>query len=168
MSDHIEKREIFQETGYTRGRMATLAVNKRARYDYEILDTFEGGLVLTGPEVKSAKNGRMQLKGAFVHIRDGEAWLVNSFIAKYGPAGAQPNYDPNRNRKILLHKRQINKLIGKSKAEGLTLVPLKVYTKRDLIKIEIGIGKGKKAHDKREAIKKRDVDRQIRQKMKEQ
>lgn len=123
--------------------------------------------MLTGAEVKAAKAGRMQLKGAFVHIRGAEAWLKNAFIAKYAPAGPQPDYEPNRDRKILLHKRQIKKLVGKTGMEGLTVIPLKVYIKRDLIKVEIGIGRGKKKHEKREAIKKRDVDREIRAKMKE-
>lgn len=147
--------------------MATLAQNKRARFDYEILDTYEGGLVLSGAEVKSAKTGRMQISGAFVFIRDGEAWLKNAFIAPYGPAGEQPEYESNQDRKILLHKREIRRLIGKSEAEGLTIVPLSVYVKGGLIKIEIGVAKGKKQHEKRDAIKKRDVVRELRAKMKE-
>ena len=147
--------------------MPIYATNKRALYDYEILDKLEGGLVLTGGEVKSVKSGRMQLKGAFVHIRGEQAWLKNAFIAKYGPAGPQPDYEPNKDRKILLHKRQIKRLIGKKQTEGFTIIPLRVYSKRDLIKIEIGVGKGKKQHEKQETIKKRDVQKRLREKMKE-
>jgi SsrA-binding protein len=147
--------------------MPKLADNKKVRFDYEILATYEGGLVLTGAEVKAAKGGRMQLKGAFLHIRKGELWLKNAFIAKYGPAGPQPEYDPYQDRKVLVHARELKKLIGKSQAEGLTLAPLSVYTKNSLIKVEFGLVRGKKKHEKRDAIKKRDVQRQMQERMKE-
>ena len=152
---------------YTFCAMPKHADNKKVRFDYEILETFEGGLVLTGAEVKSIKSGRMQLKGSFLHIRKGELWLKNAFIAKYGPAGPQPEYDPYKDRKVLMHAREISKLIGKAQADGLTLAPLSVYTKKDLIKIEFGLVRGKKKHEKRDAIKKRDVQRQMQERMKE-
>lgn len=148
--------------------MPTLAINKKARFDYEILDTHEAGLVLTGPEVKSVKGGQVQLKGAFLHIKKGELWLKNAFIAKYKPSSShQDEYDAQQDRKVLVHKRELKRLIGKKHAEGLTIVPLSIYTKGNLIKLEFAVARGKKKYEKRETIKKRDVDRQLRQKMKE-
>lgn len=147
--------------------MDSLAINKRAQYDFEFLETFEGGLVLTGPEVKSAKAGHIQLKGAFIMIRDGAPWLKNALISRYAPAGSQESYDPYRNRKILLRRRDIDKLVGKINTQGLTLVPIKVYTHRNFVKISFALARGKKKYEKRAAIKKREVDRQIREKMRE-
>jgi SsrA-binding protein len=147
--------------------MPKLAENKKAFFDYEILETFEGGLALIGAEVKSAKAGHMQLKGAFLHIRAGELWLKNAFISKYAPAGKQESYDPSRDRKVLMHRREISRLIGKSQQEGLTLVPICVYTKRQFVKLEFGLARGKKQYEKRESIKKRDIERQLREKMRE-
>ncbi len=148
--------------------MSTLAVNKKAKFDYEILDTHEAGLVLTGPEVKSVKAGQVQLKGAFLHIKNGELWLKNAFIAKYKPAASyQEDYDAQRDRKVLVHKRELKRLIGKKQAEGLTIVPLSIYTKGNLIKLQFAVARGKKKYEKRETIKKRDVDRQLRARMKE-
>jgi len=146
--------------------METLAINKRATYDFEFLETFEGGLVLTGPEVKSAKASHIQLKGAFIMIRGGELWLKNALISRYEPAGQQDSYDPYRNRKILIRRRDINKLIGKINNQGLTLVPIKVYLDRNLVKVAFALAKGKKKFEKRAVIKKREIDRQIREKMK--
>ncbi len=147
--------------------MPTLAVNKRAGYDYDILDRFEGGLALTGPEVKSAKAGHIQLKGAFLHVRGGELWLKNAFITRYAPAGPQPGYDPSRDRKVLVHKRELGRVAGKVQAEGLTLVPISVYTRGNLVKIEFALARGKRQFEKREAIKKREVQRSLRERMKE-
>jgi SsrA-binding protein len=152
--------------------MSTLAVNKRARFDYDIADTYEAGLVLRGYEVKSVKNGHISLKGAFVTIKSSggknpEVYLTNAHISKYKKATTIDEYDPDRPRKLLLHAKQIGQLIGKKKETGLTLVPLKVYTTRGLIKLEFGIGRGKKKYDKRESIKKRDTDRIIRRAVKE-
>jgi len=145
-----------------------LAINKRAKFDYELQETIEAGLVLTGPEVKSAKAGSVQLKGAFLDIRGGQLWLKNSFISKYPPAAsAQTEYDPSRDRKVLVHKREMKRLIGKKKADGFTLVPVEIYLKGNLVKLAFAIGKGKKVYEKREAIKKRDVQKQIRQHMRE-
>ena len=147
--------------------MTTFAVNKRAKFDYDLQETIEAGLVLTGAEVKSVKLGHIQLKGAFLDIKKGELWLKNAHISKYGPAGVQEGYVPDKSRKVLVHKRQLKRLIGKKKAEGLTLVPVRVYNKGNFVKLEFAVAKGKKQHEKRETIKKRDIDRQLRQKMKE-
>ena len=148
-------------------RMPTLALNKRASHDYTFLQKFEGGLVLTGPEVKSAKKGQIQLQGAFVTVHNEELWLTNSLIAKYGPAGEQPQYDPRRSRKVLVHKKQIRELIGKSQQQGLTIVPISVYTRGSLVKIEFALARGKKQYEKREKIKKREIERELRGRMKE-
>lgn len=145
-----------------------LAVNKRAHFDYEILNSYEAGIVLSGQEVKSVKTGHVSLKGAFVVLkrRPGkelpEAHLINAYIPPYKHAGPLPSYDPSRPRKLLLRKNEIRYLVGKKQEEGLTLVPLKIYTKHSLIKLEFGIGKGKKKADKRETIKKREVERKLR------
>lgn len=144
--------------------MPILAVNKRANYEYEILQKFEAGLKLTGQETKSAKAGNVQLKGAYVTITNGEATIINMHIGKYAKAGALPSYNPTRTRQLLLNKREINYLIGKRQEQGLTLVPLRVYTKRNRVKLEFGIGRGKKKFDKREDIKKRDLQRDLRRK----
>ncbi len=141
--------------------MNILAVNKRANYDYDISDRFEAGLVLRGYEVKSVKTGHISLKGSFVTARGEELYLTNANIPLYKHAGAIPNYDPTAPRKLLLHKREIAHLLGKSRVEGLTLVPIRVYTKRGLLKLEFGIGKGRKKHDKRDVIRKRESDRKI-------
>lgn len=147
--------------------MPTLAFNKRANFDYEISDKYEAGLVLFGHEVKSVKTGHINLAGSFVTVKNTgknipELLLVNAHIPLYAKADPKTVYEPTRPRKLLLHKNEIKKLIGKKQEQGLTLVPIKVYTKRSLIKLEFGIGRGKKKIDKRETIKKRDIDRQIR------
>lgn len=147
--------------------MPILALNKKAKFDYEILQRIEAGLVLTGAEVKSIKSGSVQLKGAFLHISKNELWLKNAYVAAYKPAGTKKEYDPYQDRKVLVHKRELNKLIGKRQSEGLTLIPLSLYTKGDLIKLEFGLARGKKKFEKRDAIKKRDIDRRLREKMKE-
>lgn len=141
--------------------MATLAVNKRARFDYQILETFEAGLVLAGYEVKSIKTGHISLQGAFVIIKDDEAFLLNAFVPPYQPKNTPLDYDPSRTRKLLLHKSEIKALIGKSKQQGLTLAPLRVYTKHGKIKLEFGLAKGKKKIDKRQQIAKREAKRKI-------
>jgi SsrA-binding protein len=136
--------------------MKILAINKRASFDYEILEKLEGGLVLTGNEVKSIKTGHINLKGSYVTISRNELYLTNANIPAYQPKNMPEDYDANRSRKVLIHKRQIKSLIGKISHKGLTLVPIKVYSKHGLIKLEFGIGKGKKKIDKREDIKKRE------------
>lgn len=148
--------------------MSILAFNKRANFDYEILEKYEAGLVLLGHEVKSVKTGHISLKGAFVTVKAArgkplpELHLINAHIPLYKHAGTVKSYDPYRSRKLLLKKNEIRHLIGKKQEQGLTLVPIKIYTKHSFIKLEFGIGKGKKKRDKREAIKKRDVLRDIR------
>lgn len=140
--------------------MPHLAENKQARYDYEILETFEAGIVLTGPEVKAAKLGQINLRGSYVTIRDNAAWLLNCHISAYKPANLQ-SYSPTRTRKLLLKKQEIDTLIGKSKAAGQTLVPLSIFSKRGLVKVDIALARGKKQKDKRDDIKKREAKRDI-------
>jgi len=146
--------------------MNILAVNKRAYFDYEIKDTFEAGLVLKGYEVKSIKTGHVSLKESFVTVRGKELYLTNSHIPLYKHAGKIPNYDPTAPRKLMLKKSEIKQLIGKVRVQGLTLVPIKLYTKRRLIKLQFGIGKGKKEYDKRQEIAQREDDRKIRRELK--
>jgi SsrA-binding protein len=146
--------------------MAILAINKRAHFDYEISDKFEAGLMLAGQEVKSAKTGHISLKESFVTIRGTELYLTNANIPFYKHAGKMKNYDPTRPRKLLLRKAEIARLIGKSQVEGLTLVPIRVYTKKRYIKLEFGVGKGKKEYDKRHSIAKREAEKKIKQALK--
>ncbi|NJL82173.1 MAG: SsrA-binding protein SmpB [Chloroflexaceae bacterium] len=143
-----------------------MADNRQARHLYEILETYEAGLQLTGTEVKSIRAGRANLKDGFALIRDGEAWLLNVHISPYQASGQYFNHDPRRTRKLLLHRREISKLIGKLEQQGLTLVPLKLYFKNGWIKISLGLAKGKKLHDKRETLKRRQDDREMARAMK--
>lgn len=136
--------------------MPTYAINKRANFDYEILEKLEGGLVLAGYEVKSIKTGHISLKGAFVTIHENEAFLTNANIPAYQAKNMPQEYDPNQSRKVLIRKREIKSLLGKISQKGLTLVPIKVYSSHGLIKLEFGVGKGKRKIDKREDIKKRE------------
>jgi SsrA-binding protein len=138
--------------------------NKQARFDYEILEKFEAGLELFGYEVKSIKKGLISIKNAFVTLKSQpktELFLTNANISKYQQAGTIPHFDPTRSRKLLLHKREINYLIGKLQQKGLTLVPLSVYASNNRVKLEFGLAKGKKKFDKRETIKRRELDREI-------
>jgi len=143
-----------------------LAFNKRAKFDYEILETLEAGLVLLGTEVKSVRAGNMSLKGAFVTIHDEEAWLTNATIPPWQVKNAPDDYDPVRSRKVLLKKSDIAQLIGNKQSQGLTIVPISVYNKGARIKLKIALAKGKKKHDKKQSKKeadiKRDVDRVLR------
>ncbi|HJN62245.1 MAG TPA: SsrA-binding protein SmpB [Candidatus Parcubacteria bacterium] len=147
--------------------MKPLAENKKAYFNYEILEKLEAGLVLIGQEVKSIKLGRINLAGSYVVLKGNEFFLVGSNVPPYQPKNALPDYEPQRPRKLLLKKAEIKYLIGKSSQKSLTLVPLKVYTKRGKIKIEFAIVRGKRKSDKRERIKKRESDREIRRAMKE-
>ena len=146
--------------------MPLLASNKKARFDYQLLEKYEAGLALFGYEAKSAKMGQVSLKGSFITVRtsDGrpELYIVNCQISPYKNAGPLPGYDPRRERKLLLHRREIDSLVGKSRTEGLTLIPLEIYTNHSFLKLRFAVGKGKKLYDKREAIKKRDLDRRLR------
>jgi SsrA-binding protein len=141
--------------------MTTLALNKKAKFNYEFLEKYEAGLVLFGHEVKSIKTGHISLKGAFVTIHNGELYLTNALIPLYQHAGNIKNYDPNRSRKLLVKKSEIRSLVGKKTQVGLTMVPIRVYTKRNLIKLEFALAKGKTKYDKRNVLKKRDTDRNI-------
>jgi len=146
--------------------MKTFAENKKAYFNYQILEKFEAGMVLIGTEVKSIKSGRINLVGSYVIIKNEEVYLIGAKIPPYQPKNAPPDYNPERLRKLLLKKSEIKYLIGKSKQKGLTLMPLRVYTKRGKIKLEFGIVKGKKKFDKRELIKKRETEREIRRALK--
>jgi len=146
--------------------MSYLAENKKAFFDYEILEKIEAGLSLTGQETKSAKNGQVSLKGAFVTFHGPSAFITNMNIAKYAAAGPLPEYDPTRSRPLLLRKKEIDYLRGKALEQGLTIVPLRVYTKNCFVKIEIAVARGKKRFDKRETLKKRDAERETRRAMK--
>lgn len=136
-------------------------LNKRAGFDYELDENFEAGIELLGFEVKSIKNGKANIVGSHVKIYNNEAWLVNSTIAPYQEKNISINYDPQRPRKLLLHKDEIKTLIGKSQEMGLTLVPIKLYNKAGKIKLSFALGRSKKKQDKRESIKKRDTEREI-------
>src|ERR671933_1300302 len=137
-----------------------VAENRRARHDYHLLDRYEAGLVLTGTEVKSLREGRASLARAFAEIRDGEAWLVGSHIATY-EQGNIANHDPDRDRKLLLHGKEIASLIGKTRERGLTLVPTKLYFKDGRAKVELALARGKETRDKRRDIAERDARRQM-------
>lgn len=141
--------------------MASYAENRKARFDYEILEKYEAGIELLGTEVKSVRGGKMSLEGAFVIARGGEAYLINANIPPYQVKNAPSDYDPLRNRKLLLTKKEIEELGGSEKNKSLTIVPISVYNKGKKIKIEVALVKGKKKFDKRESIKKRETDREI-------
>ncbi len=146
--------------------MSHYAENRKARFDYEILEKFEAGIELLGTEVKSVRGGRMSLEGAFVIVRGGEAYIINSNIPPYQVANTPKDYDALRNRKLLLTKKEIIELAGNEKNKSLTIVPISVYNKNRKIKVEIALVKGKKKHDKRETTKKRETDREIRRTLK--
>ncbi len=146
--------------------MATYADNKRARFDYDIIETTEAGLILTGQEVKSIRNGNISLKAGFITFHENEAFLTNVHIAPYKHAGKLDGYDPTKNRKILLKTKEINYLREKIQERGLTVVPLSVYNKGRHIKVQIGLAKGKKQFDKRETIKKRELNKEIHRSLK--
>lgn len=137
------------------------AINRRTFFDYEILETYEAGISLHGFEVKAVKTGHINLLGSFVTVKNQEAWLLNASIPPYQGKNTPAWYESRRSRRLLLHKKEINELLGMSSQKGLTIVPLKVYTKQGKIKIQIGIGKHKRASDKREIIKKRESEREI-------
>ncbi|MBP3949953.1 SsrA-binding protein SmpB [Bacillus suaedae] len=143
-----------------------VAQNKRAGHDYFIEETFEAGLVLKGTEIKSMRAGRMNLKDSFARISNGEAYLHNAHISEY-EQGNRYNHDPVRARKLLLHKKQINQLIGQTQQKGYSIVPLKVYIKNGFAKVLIGVAKGKKSFDKRETLKRKDANREVQRALKD-
>jgi SsrA-binding protein len=138
-----------------------VVTNRKALHEYFIVDTYEAGIVLKGTEVKSLRQGSANLQDGYAVIRNGEVWLMGMHISPF-EKGNINNHDPKRSRKLLMHKQEIRRLIGKISEKGLALVPLKVYFKKNIIKIELGLARGKKAYDKREAIKKRETERQLR------
>ncbi len=146
--------------------MATLLRNKRALFDYEILETFRAGIFLAGKEVKSLKNKRGRLEGSYAHIQREELYLINFSIPVYQPKNVLGQVESDRTRKILLRKKEIKSLIGKIKEKKLTLLPLRIFTAKGKIKIELGLGKGKRKIDKRETIKKRESDIEMERAMK--
>jgi SsrA-binding protein len=146
--------------------MANYAENRKARFNYEILERYETGIELLGTEVKSVRHAQMSLEGAFVIIRGGEAFLINANIPPFQPKNTPEDYDPLRNRKLLLTKKEIIELTGSEKNKSLTIVPISVYNKGRKIKVEVALVKGKKKMDKRETIKKRETDREIRREYK--
>jgi SsrA-binding protein len=145
-----------------------VASNRQASYRYNLLERFECGMVLEGTEVKSLREGGAQLKDSYATVRDGEVWLYGLYIAPYGPA-ANENHDPERPRKLLLHRREIDRLIGESKERGLTIVPTRIYFAgpRSRAKIEIALARGKDLYDKRQAIKTRDMQREVQRELRE-
>jgi SsrA-binding protein len=141
-----------------------LSDNRQASHNYFLLERFEAGMVLTGTEVKAAKDGKIQLKDAYALVQDNEAWLMNAHISAYSH-GNRENHPPIRNRKLLLHRREIDKLLGETREKGLSLIPTKIYLKKGKIKCEIAVAKGKKLHDKREAAKARTAEEEARAEM---
>jgi SsrA-binding protein len=144
----------------------TVAVNRRARHEYAIDETLEAGIALTGTEIKSIRAGRVNLAEAYARIERGEAWLIGAHIAPY-EQGNRNNHEPTRTRKLLLHRDQISELIGRTQAKGFTLVPLKLYIRNGMAKLEIGVARGKKAYDKRRTIAERDARRELERATKE-
>lgn len=145
----------------------TIALNRRARHDYDILETYEAGLVLTGSEIKSIRAGRVNLRGSYARIRDGEVWLLDAHISAYKQAGPHYGHEPERPRKLLLNHREINRLLGQLERSGLTLIPLRLYLKGRWAKVELGLCRGRKKYDRREAIAKRESRREIEREWKE-
>jgi SsrA-binding protein len=155
---HLSDEDMKQEKKPTGDGRKVVVSNRRARHEYDIEDTVEAGLVLTGTEIKSVRAGKVQLTDAYARIQDGEAWLHGMHIAPY-EQGNRNNVEQNRTRKLLLHRSEIDRLLGKALERGLTLVPLTVYLRRGFAKVELAIGKGRKLYDKREAIAAREARR---------
>jgi SsrA-binding protein len=142
----------------------TITINRKAYHDYHILETIEAGIALTGTEIKSIRAGKVNIRDAYARPENGELWLYNSHVAAYQP-GSYQNHDPRRPRKLLLHRRQIDELSGLVSRKGLTLVPLRLYIKNGVAKIELGVARGKRLHDKREAVARREAQREIGQEL---
>jgi SsrA-binding protein len=137
-----------------------IATNRKARHDYFIEETYEAGLVLTGTEIKSIRAGHVNLRDSFAVVKEGELWLMNAHIAPYDQ-GTYANHEPRRSRKLLMHRREINRIAGKLQEKGFTLVPLRLYLKNNLAKVELGLGRGKKQYDKRAALREKETRREI-------
>jgi len=157
LSRSLRNKEVFS---MPKGQGKVVAQNKKANHDFFIEDTIEAGIVLQGTEVKSVRKSKVQLKDAFVRIRNNEAWISNMHISPY-EQGNRFNHEPLRSRKLLLHKKQINELIGLSKQDGFSIIPIKMYLKDGYAKVLIGVGKGKKHYDKRDDLKKKEAKRDI-------
>ena len=138
----------------------TIALNRRARHEFSIEDTIEAGIVLTGTEIKSIRDGKISIAEAYARVEKGEAWLIGAHIAPWA-GGNRMNHEPRRDRKLLLHRLEIDRLLGRSKAKGLTIVPLRVYFSRGRAKVELGLARGKQLHDKRRDIADRDARRDV-------
>lgn len=147
-------------------RIVNVAINKKARYEYDIVDTIETGIVLVGTEVKSVRQRRVSIQEAYAKIISGELYLVGMNISAY-EMGNRYNHEPTRDRKLLLHKQEIKRLTGKLKERGFTMIPLKIYFKNGKVKVLMGLGRGKTKYDKRKSIQKRDLDREIQREMKD-
>lgn len=137
-----------------------IATNRKARHDYHIDDTFEAGMTLTGTEIKSIRAGRVSLRDSFAVVKEGELWLMNAHIAPYDQ-GTYANHEPRRPRKLLMHRREINRIAGQLQEKGFTLVPLRLYLKNNLAKVELGLARGKKQYDKRAALRQKETRREI-------
>jgi SsrA-binding protein len=160
---------IHMAKGKTRKHASgDVATNRQASYRYNLLERFEAGIVLSGTEVKSLREGKAQLKDAYAAIRNGEVWLIGLYIPPYGPA-ANANHDPERDRKLLLHQREIERLVGRVAERGLTLVPTRIYFggQRSRAKVELALARGKDLYDKRDSIRKRDVARDVARELRE-
>ena len=146
--------------------LKVLATNRKAYHDYHVEETHEAGIALTGTEIKSVRVGSVNLRDSFAQVRNGELWLMNAHIAPYEPASRQ-NADPYRDRKLLMHRKEILRLFGRVREQGLTIIPLRLYLKKNRAKVEVGFARGKKQYDKREAISKHDAAREIQRAVKE-
>jgi SsrA-binding protein len=151
-----------------KARSGDVATNRQASYRYHLIERYECGLVLTGTEVKSLREGKAQLKDSYAVIRDGEVWLIGLYIPPYGPA-ARENHDPERQRKLLLHRSEIDRLIGRTRERGLTLIPTRIYFagQRSRAKVEIALARGKDLYDKRESIRNREMARDVQRELRE-
>jgi SsrA-binding protein len=143
-----------------------VATNRQASYRFNLLERFECGIVLTGTEVKALREGKAQLKDSYATVRDGEVWLIGAYIPPYGPASRE-NHEPERPRKLLLHRSEIERLIGKTRERGLTLVPTRIYFSNGRAKVEIALARGKDVHDKRETIRTREMAREVQRELRE-
>ncbi|MBN1402141.1 MAG: SsrA-binding protein SmpB [Anaerolineae bacterium] len=159
-------RKSGQAGDKVRGGNRLIATNRKAYHDYFISETLEAGIVLVGSEIKSVRAGRVNLRDSYVTVRDGEAWLIGMHIAGYAQASYQ-DHDPRRDRKLLMHRREITRWLVKSEQRGFTIVPLRLYLKDNRAKVEIGLAKGKHTYDKREAIAERESDRRLQRLLKE-
>ncbi len=145
--------------------MEPIAVNRKARFDYFLFEKFEAGIVLLGSEVKSLREGKANLKDSYARIQKGEAFLINAHVSPYAGAN-QFNHEPTRARKLLLHRREIERLTGKTKEKGLTLIPLRLYFKNGRAKVELGLARGKKLYDKRETLRRKAAEREVERSLK--